>query len=465
MKILLFALQLGVFLYFNPHTVAQEITGEQIFIEQRCVRCHTLGRGKFVGPDLYKIEEKYSHGEIVKWAMNPQLIYQEKGKVPVNQGYPPMPPMNLSQSEAESVADYLTDFSLDLSLAEKGVIRGSVVNETSGKSAEDVEIVLRSYLGDVQKNERFSKVDKNGQFRFDKLEWDRSYELTLLYDQAQYTSRKMVFTPNQDVIELELPVFESTESDKNIFVSSLHIILYPGSSEKFVNVTHIYEFANAENTIYVGKRVGVDEDQRKTLIFNIPEFAKDINFISGLDPENVINEGAMYYDTTAFNPGRKNVVYSYNVPLGRSSSTVIINPEYKVDNLVVLAKKDGLKAEVEGLGNASEVTIENDPFNQYQKSNLINDPVQIIFPGVLLLSDYKRYIPVVLFLGFICTGLLYRRLNNSGSKVIPSDNEQILKEIARLDDLFELNGIKEPEYREKRQKLKNAVLQNDITDK
>ncbi len=70
-------------------------SGKELFIQYRCVRCHTIGRGRFVGPDLEGVNKKYSKNEIQKWLENPQEIYKSKGKMPLNEGYPPMPPLNV----------------------------------------------------------------------------------------------------------------------------------------------------------------------------------------------------------------------------------------------------------------------------------------------------------------------------------------------------------------------------------
>lgn len=463
--IILLLVQLFVALSVNSYSQQENLSGESLFLEKRCVRCHTMGRGRFVGPDLYKISDKYKRDEIIKWAKNPQLIYQQEGKVPVNEGYPPMPPANLSQQDAEKVADYLIGFKLKPELRDMGLIRGKVTNETSGKNAEDVEIVLRSYLGDVQQSEKFEKVNEDSEFSFGGLDWNRSYELTVLYDKAQYTSSKMVFAPNQDTIDLELPVFESTDSDESIIINNLHVIIYPAPDKKLVNITFIYEFFNSGRTIYVGTTSQINEDQRKTLVFNIPKEAKDLNFLSGLDPQNVVSEGEKYFDTSAINPGIKNVVYSYNYPLNKYSTTVEINPSYRINNLIILAKKENLDVEIEGIQNSTEVVIENEAFKKYERSDLSNsESLLLVFEGVFILADLKKYIPVMLFLLFVTAGIAYSRLKNSENLGDTDNNfgrEKLLKEIARLDDLKDLDGIEESEYLDKRNSLMNRLINNE----
>ena len=50
---------------------------ENLYIEKRCITCHVIGRGKFVGPDLYNVFNKYSDKEILQWIKNPQEIYKK----------------------------------------------------------------------------------------------------------------------------------------------------------------------------------------------------------------------------------------------------------------------------------------------------------------------------------------------------------------------------------------------------
>ncbi|MYF47490.1 MAG: cytochrome c, partial [Candidatus Dadabacteria bacterium] len=198
-----------------PSAMAQ-VPGESVFIEGKCARCHTLGRGRFVGPDLMGVGDRYSRDDLIRWARNPESIYAEKKKKPINEGYPPMPPMNLSESDAQKVADYLLGYAPPPGLSESGMITGQVRNVTTQKPQEGQDVVLISYMGDRPENRHFAKSDSLGRFSFPSLRWDRSYEIMLFHQGVQYVSGKMVFLPGEDKITLDLPVYETTSSDENI---------------------------------------------------------------------------------------------------------------------------------------------------------------------------------------------------------------------------------------------------------
>jgi len=170
---LLVFLATGFGVYAQPQTTMP--SGEELFIENRCVRCHTIGRGKFVGPDLAGVAERYPKEEIIKWIMDPQFIYKLKGKMPLNEGYPPMPPLKVTPESARSIAQYLITATPSKTDSPGGTIKGKIENRSSNEAAVDTEIVLTSFMGDKPTDETSMKSDAKGNYEFRDLPWDRSY--------------------------------------------------------------------------------------------------------------------------------------------------------------------------------------------------------------------------------------------------------------------------------------------------
>ncbi len=86
---------------------AEQKEGERIFKAKGCVACHTVGKGRLVGPDLKGVSKKYSRDFMEKWLKNPDIIYAEGKRKPLNEGFPPMPPQNLTHEEIEHLIHYL----------------------------------------------------------------------------------------------------------------------------------------------------------------------------------------------------------------------------------------------------------------------------------------------------------------------------------------------------------------------
>lgn len=93
--------------------------GKELFTSKGCSACHTLGKGPLVGPDLLEIVPRRGFDYLVRWLQNPETVYIELGTRPINQGFPPMPAMNVSREEAIGIATFL------LSRSEGGMEWGS----------------------------------------------------------------------------------------------------------------------------------------------------------------------------------------------------------------------------------------------------------------------------------------------------------------------------------------------------
>jgi mono/diheme cytochrome c family protein len=91
----------------SPPEQAMVVTGERLFVSKGCSACHTLGKGPLVGPDLLGIIPQRGFDYLVQWLQDPEAIYVELGTRPINEGFPPMPAMNVSREEAVSIATFL----------------------------------------------------------------------------------------------------------------------------------------------------------------------------------------------------------------------------------------------------------------------------------------------------------------------------------------------------------------------
>ena len=407
------------FQLFPTYSRAQSL-GEEIFVQGKCIRCHTLGRGRFVGPDLLGVGQRYSRDDLIRWARDPESIYAEKKKKPVNDGYPPMPPMNLSESEAQKVADYLLGYKLPSDIGESGTIKGRVRNITTGKPEAGQDVVLISYMGDRPQERHFAESDSLGNFSFSSLQWDRSYEIMLFHHGVQYVSGKMVFLPGEDRITLDLPVYDTTTSDENVSLQSLNLIVYPDEGDGNVNVTSLYVFENSGNTVFTGEPEG---SGAATLVFSVPEEAVDVTFSDGINPEAVERQGEKLYNKLPFLPGMKRIALGYSIPLSQIQRKFRIGFDYDVTDLAVFVRKTELGIRVEQPGAvAEEIMIHDEAFLKYQLSDLKPGGVTVIVSNVSFLKgNLGKYLPVILFFVFVAMGVIYffygrNRLSNMGSE-------------------------------------------------
>ncbi len=409
------------FFFFSSVVVSlatAQVSGESVFIEGKCVRCHTIGKGRFVGPDLLGVGERYSRDDLIRWAKDPESLYSERKKKPVNEGYPPMPPMNLSESDAQRVTDYLLEYTPPPSLSESGTIMGQVRNITTRKPQGGQDVVLISYMGDRKQERHFAESDSLGNFSFSSLQWDRSYEIVLFHQGVQYVSGKMVFLPGKDEIMLDLPVYDTTSSDENISLRSLNLIVYPDNGGSSVNVTSLYVFENSGDTVFTGEQAGSDAT---TLVFSIPEDAEDVTFSDSVDPEAVERKGENLYSKLPFLPGMKRIALGYSLPLSQIGEKFSIGFDYEVGDLAVFVRKTELGIRVKQPGAvAEEITIHDEAFLKYVLSDLEPGSVKVVVSNISFLkSNLGKYLPVILFFLFAAGGIMYFLY---GKKRFPSMN-------------------------------------------
>ncbi len=412
----LFLISFCLFFPAAAPSATARVSGEAVFVEGRCVRCHTLGRGRFVGPDLLGAGKKYSRDDLIKWAQNPEGIYAEKNKKPINEGYPPMPPTDLSQSKAHAVVDYLLNYKSPSGLSQSGTIQGRVRNVTTGEPEAGQDIALVSYTGDRPQDRYFAKSDPAGNFSFSSLKWDRSYEVTLFHKAVQYVSGKIVFLPGEDRITLDLPVYDTTSSDENISLRSLNLIIYPDDAGENVNVTSLYVFENSGETAFTGEQT---DSGAETLVFSIPEEAVNLTFSGGVSTDAVQRKEKKLYSRLPFLPGMKRIALGYSLSLSEIRGNFHIGLDYEVADLGVFVRKTEHKIRLEQPeGTAEDIMIHDEAFLKYELSDVKLGDITVAVSGASFFNtNLTRYLPAILFFAFVAAGVIYffiRRKRFSG---------------------------------------------------
>lgn len=440
--------------------------GKDLFIQNRCVNCHTIGRGRFVGPDLAGISSRYSKDEIKQWIENPQQVYQAKGKMPINEGYPPMPPVQVPEAHIDVIADYLfSEKPVQSTKDYGGDIKGSVTNKTSDEPPVGIEVSLREMLGDRVTDEKTLMTDKNGAFEFRDLPWNRSYTITLNYRGTEYVTDKLVFYPDEDTKTIELPVYEPTESDSEIIIKQAHMILQVSTDS--ISVAELLMFENKDKKIYVGS--DMVDGKRETLEFRLPSDASNIQFIHGITSENVVQTESGFSDTSPVWPGVRRVVYTYTIPFKSGNNVIEDRVNYPTDSFLLLISDSAEKVTVEGLSGGDVVDIQNEKFVQWTGSNLKPGSSIVVTINKSFdresIAKWAAFCVVLLVVG---GGILYafvfkeKGFDRNESKKTLSDIEKeramLIQEIAELDDRFEEGGLDEEIYRKARKEKKERLI-------
>lgn len=83
--------------------------GEALFGTKGCVACHTVGKGRLVGPDLLGVTERREREWVLSMVMNPDSMLRADtaAKALLAQYYTPMTNMNVARDEARALYEFL----------------------------------------------------------------------------------------------------------------------------------------------------------------------------------------------------------------------------------------------------------------------------------------------------------------------------------------------------------------------
>lgn len=454
---------------FSATASSQQLTGKELFVGNRCVNCHTLGRGRYVGPDLYKIDQRYTKQEIINWMVNSQQIYQQKGKAPLNEGYPPMPPMNVPADQAEKIYDYLVKFQIFNDRQEEGSIKGVIVNKTLNQNIAGQDIKLTSYVGDKSREQYSVKSDSKGQYLFENLGWDRSYVVSLMFNGVEYATGKLVFTPEESVKTLDLPVFDVSTDGSLISLDSSHVIIeIQGETASFAEM---FVFNNGSNSVFVGK--DINSDQKETLSFDIPAGANTLQFHHGMSEETSILKDGKLISTQAVQPGLTRIIFSYQIPIDRHTE-INRKSNYLINSQLIMVSDNGYEMDIQGLQRGEQVDMHNKKFIKWSGNNLQKGhDIKISISKPIVVTDYAKWIVLIIVVLLIAGSIGYSFLRKNKTQTQTSSDDEsleslkdsLIRDIARLDDMFEANDIGQQEYQKLRDEKKKKLLEIVETSK
>jgi cytochrome c2 len=83
--------------------------GKELFQSKGCTGCHTIGKGKLVGPDLKGVTQRRSEDWLKKWIKSPDtmILTDPTAKELLKQYLTPMPNLGLTDEEVNALISYL----------------------------------------------------------------------------------------------------------------------------------------------------------------------------------------------------------------------------------------------------------------------------------------------------------------------------------------------------------------------
>lgn len=93
----------------GPVDEALAASGENVFQARGCVACHTIGKGRLVGPDLARVTERRKFEWFYRMVMNPDSMLQNDptARQLLGEYLTPMLYQNVTPEEVRAIWEYL----------------------------------------------------------------------------------------------------------------------------------------------------------------------------------------------------------------------------------------------------------------------------------------------------------------------------------------------------------------------
>lgn len=388
---------------------------ENLYIEKRCITCHVIGRGKFVGPDLYNVFNKYSDKEILQWIKNPQEIYKKYNKMPINEGYPPMPYMNVNSKDAGRLLEYIKRTKSLVKKNSKVSIAGSIRNFSTDKLLDNQEVELELLMADKIITKKI-EVTKNGKFKFDKLKGNIAYRIKIFYDGIEYSTDKFYFLPRELEKKVDLIVYDSSQDIQNISINSSHLIISYDEKANMIVAAEIINVENKSRNIFIGTNP-FGEKIRKINSYAVFPDIVNLGF-PHRSQESFIVSDLSVIDTLPMPPGNRRLVLTYQKELDfftTKLSRIFLND---VKNLTIIFPESKLSMSIEGLSfTKMESNLDEFAKDEYVTYSLTGikegDKLNLTFKKYDVFRDPKIIISIV-FIFFMMGIFWYRKFTKSG---------------------------------------------------
>ena len=359
-----------------------------------------------------------------------------------------------------------------------GTIEGTIINETDGgSSVENQEVTLHVGRDDSEMESVTVKSDSSGNFEFSNLrtETGYGYYLSLNYQGGEYTSDIVSFEENQNLLTVDLVVYDATTSDKKIKITINHVMIERAEKGTLL-VSETLVFHNDNNKTYIGEKRD-PSGEHETLRIALPRGFYDLEHVEGLMECCVSQTKDGIVDTMDFKPGPKKVVLQYK--LNYTAKNYILEKSflYPTGAFYVLAPAV-FQLSGENLTSQGPLQIEEREYMALGREEISAASTITFEIGGLPFGwgTHTRLIVVGLVLAFVViAGLSYSLLKRGKGKTSSEKAEKVesfletdeylkakkktlLSLIAHLDDQFEANEISESIHKEIRQEFKERLV-------
>ena len=316
-------------------------------------------------------------------------------------------------------------------------LTGHVINQTLNRPEPDIEV---SYIlhepGDITIVR--DTTDSKGQFILDVSSDPGADPPPMLF--ARYNGIDYPGNPAPAGDTVDIPVFETTDSDTAISLSSHHILIDAQAG----TVAYIIIVHNRGDRTYL-----TGGDHGHGLEIPLPDGVTDI----ARAPQGVHLHGSLLVDPRPIIPGNSQTFFSFALP---PSNRIAQRITYPTASLDLLVQPTDTPVSTTILRDLGDVTLGNNVFQRFGAEQLApGTQIDINLSSAEIASNLQTPIWIAAASAIaIAILVIYMR----SLKTTPNRRTVLLEQIADLDERYESGKLSEDDYKNRRNALKAEVI-------
>ncbi len=348
---------------------------------------------------------------------------------------------------------------------------GRVINASTGQPPPPgLQVTLHAFQSTGEVTTEVAATELDGSFQLSRLsDAGARYSLSTTYQDVTYTVE-----PGFLGDATLLRVFDTTDDLSSLRADShIWIIREVDQTERTISLAEVVLLSNDSDRAF--KPTLRPASRMNLLRFSLPPQISDLEVQSDLQSGDIINVGTGFGLTSAVPPGAHQITYTYSLPY--DGEEISLSPAFLQgvdvfrilvpDGLGEAAGPELLETESVDIGDAAYRVWSSRSLSPGQRLSvtLANLPQPSLWQMAARGGRiYLIGIPSILGLGLAAVlgyALMLRRRPGPEEAVhpLPDDVHVLTAEIAQLDDLYEDGVLNEPDYRERRTRLKLRLLQ------
>jgi hypothetical protein len=352
-----------------------------------------------------------------------------------------------------------------------GEVHGTVINQNTGKVvAQNLEVMLHILdLDYADKDMLHGQSQPDGSFVFTDVPFDASLQFAVMttFDGVTYYSPVQPADMNSLKVALDVPVYETTKDLATVQVDQMHVLF--DFTADGLETKELYIVSNSgERTV---KDVyDLSNDKFATLQFPLPKDA-DYIFFQPDDTDRFVKQEGSFADTYPVLTGDQysQIMVSYLVPYSGERTYSYTAPINIAKINFLLPEQASISLSGSNLFGPESMSLQDGKsYTVYSYENLqAGETLNITFQGEAAKpeSESKKTNNLIAvgaaFFGFalLGAGIWWRRKSDQvedDETTPPTDEptlDEVITEIALLDETYEEKGLRSEEYQNQRKGL------------